>query len=838
MGRALTALGALAALALLAACGGGGGGGGGGAPALPSNVSCTSAHLLRGNTCINPAQRTSLASAADSLNEWSNDPGFDTQPVLEQMKAHYAYGVNGVGFNGAGVTVALIADAIDASGVKLALQDADGNTRPVRISSITHNGATLNAGTIPLNCGQGDNTCLGSELAPLMVGKVLNAAVTNTANVRGVAPGAKILDIPYGYLQRDFCRSNPTCLDDATQAAAEAYVGLMGSAMNAALAHEDKPRYINLLYAHASDEGRYLPVYGQGETPTGNNLQFLQHMMATMGAAVWQGGAPASGEDTRSVFVVQAGGDYGYTTRRTCANFNDGSTRSCGPDGGQPADNPRIYGLLPRIAELVDTSGVPMGSDLAATFLTVVGLDSVPDNGQYPLLDAIDTDSNRCGDAKAWCLAAPSENIKVYGGRTVVNLGGGSAPLIIDRIRQAYAGVDYAAALVTGALALVDSAFNAEGDMVSPVAIRKRLLDTADKSGRYANQDEYGQGALDIEAALGPVGSSSMPTGASASFGPLGLVGSVQAPGLPLAGLTLALPGHALSMLGETKVMTLDSQGFPFFLQLRDLAHAPLGHASLFSDMAASTAAQGPATIARSESGALDISAGVGSGAAWGSALTPQHLAQGGQGNLAGQLAAGAHLAVSPLMASSLEAGDTGHVAVRASFGQQSIAAMACTQRHTQRGQDSVQGNGDNACMALGWDWHSDSFGLSVRAHALDSRGGLYRYGARCFGGSCAGGGATATELGLGGFAKLSQGLRLGWNYWHGWADDLDGGSDLVRYAGLGHSAGSIALEGASGSLESVCTATPSRRRQPAAGASRAARLRRQCLLRPPRPAP
>ena len=163
-------------------------------------------------------------------------------------------------------------------------------------------------------------------------------------------------------------------------------------------------------------------------------------------------------------------------------------------------------------------------------------------------------------------------------------------------------------------------------------------------------------------------------------------------------------------------------------------------------------------------------------------------------------LAAGAHLAVSPLMASSLEGTGTSHVAVRASFGQQSVAAMACTQRHTEVEQGQVQGDGANACLALGWDWNrGDSFGLSVRTHVLDSRGGLYRYGTRCFGGSCGGGGAGATELGLGGFAKLSGGLRLGWNWWHGWADDLDGGSDVVRYSGLGHSAGSLALESADG---------------------------------------
>ena len=150
----------------------------------------------------------------------------------------------------------------------------------------------------------------------------------------------------------------------------------------------------------------------------------------------------------------------------------------------------------------------------------------------------------------------------------------------------------YAAALVTGALALVDSAFNADAASVSPIAVRKRLLDTADRSGIYNAPAIYGQGVLDIQAALSPQGSMTTP----APPGSLGL-GSVRDPGLPLAGLGLALPGHALAMLGDTRVMTLDSHGFPFYVQLRQLAHMPLAHASLFADMAASTMAQGSAAI-------------------------------------------------------------------------------------------------------------------------------------------------------------------------------------------------------------------------------------------------
>ena len=821
-GRTLAVLGALASLGL-AACGGGGGGGGAPAPVLPpvSNGpgGCTTYVLLDNRSCTYPGERASLASAADSLAEWNNDLGFSTQPALEIIKAHYAYSTGNTGFDGSGVTVAVLSDSV-AGATKPGLQEADGTSRVTRIGTIPYDPRrdhldaislnALDAGHLPNNnlvdgrygaggrtdCGWTSGTpytCWGTAAASIIAGKTLDSSLSAGASLMGVAPGAHLLDIPEEGLYRNYCsynphisgssgpRYSPVGCNSSAKHDNEAHASILAAAMRAALTHEDnKARYI---YSYRSNYprgtngsgpfGRYLPVYGDGEGPAGENLEYQQRLLEHLGAVVWQGGPYASAD--RSVFVFPAGDDampHSPSIVYVCADFTSGA-ESCATTLWH---DPRLYAMLPRIAQLVGSPSVPRGSDLAATFLTVVALGSTADaNGDYP----IHSGSNRCGRAAAWCLAAPGQDLKTYS-------GGANTQLLT--------GTSYAAALVTGALALVDSAFNEDTDTISPTAIRKRLLDTADREGIYATGAIYGQGLVNIQAALSPQGTSAMPS----PPGGLGLTSTVRAgASLPLHGLALALPGHALDLLGATRVMTLDSQGFPFYLQLRDLAHAPFASGSLHADMMAPRVAQGPAAVAPIASGLLDISAGVGSSAAWGSALTPQHLAQGGQ---AGGLAAGAHLAVSPLMASSLEAGDTSHVAVRASFGQQAISALACTQRHTQRGQDSVQGSGDNACMALGWDWNSgDSFGLSVRAHALDSRGGLYRYGARCFGGSCAGGGATATELGLGGFAKLSQGLRLGWNYWHGWADDLDGGSDVVRYAGLGHSAGSIALEGADG---------------------------------------
>ena len=107
--------------------------------------------------------------------------------------------------------------------------------------------------------------------------------------------------------------------------------------------------------------------------------------------------------------------------------------------------------------------------------------------------------SNFCGrlpanwDSARWgrhyCLAAPG-TVNATSNRP-------------DYAYQGTEGTSFAAPIVTGALALLIERFRGQ---VGHTAIAKRLVDTADNTGRYAQVEIYGAGRLDLQAALSPVG--------------------------------------------------------------------------------------------------------------------------------------------------------------------------------------------------------------------------------------------------------------------------------------------------------------------------------------------
>ena len=88
-------------------------------------------------------------------------------------------------------------------------------------------------------------------------------------------------------------------------------------------------------------------------------------------------------------------------------------------------------------------------------------------------------------------------------------------------------------------------------------AVVKRMLDTADRSGRYADLETYGAGHLDLEAALSPVGT--LNAGQSA---------------LALSRTTLQVPAAFGSVAGHVEnveIASFDEQDFPFWVPVATL---------------------------------------------------------------------------------------------------------------------------------------------------------------------------------------------------------------------------------------------------------------------------
>ena len=165
---------------------------------------------------------------------------------------------------------------------------------------------------------------------------------------------------------------------------------------------------------------------------------------------------------------------------------------------------------------------------------------------------AITSYSNRCGVAASFCLAAPGGsggNDRVYGPL--------APPADAEPDTYYYgasAGTSFAAPLVSGSLALLKSMFPTVGND----ELVNRLLQTANRTGIYADSSIYGQGLLDLDAATAPVGALALAMGDSVDDGFTPLDSN------QLSATPAAIGDTLTSALGNLTFTAFDELGFPF----------------------------------------------------------------------------------------------------------------------------------------------------------------------------------------------------------------------------------------------------------------------------------
>ncbi|NQV21663.1 MAG: S8 family serine peptidase [Rhodospirillales bacterium] len=173
--------------------------------------------------------------------------------------------------------------------------------------------------------------------------------------------------------------------------------------------------------------------------------------------------------------------------------------------------------------------------DLAGGYLAAVAVD---DSG------AITSWSDRCGISQAYCLAAP-------GAAVISTKSNGTY--------GAWSGTSFSAPIVSGAVAVIAQ----QWPYLQSSAVTQILLTTANKSGIYSNTAVYGQGLLDMNAALTPAGEVLLAGSGTTSTSGGGLSASVSSTAFGNFGAR----GH--------KVVVLDSYRRDFGLSTSALIDRP-----------------------------------------------------------------------------------------------------------------------------------------------------------------------------------------------------------------------------------------------------------------------
>ena len=427
-------------------------------------------------------------------------PEFQNQYGLTEIKAHYAYAR---GATGEGVTLGIVDSGVDPNHPKFEGRLESGNVE----------GYDPDFDTCDNRASEG--TCLslvghGTFVAGIMAAgrrATPDAGAAGESAIHGVAFDADVVSVGFrdaGEILEDILGENPTpeqirdlpaliqnIESDLERQFASAFEGLNGrvTAVNASFG---LPGNIEDFDAGALRERfpNVIEAIAQADTPAG----------------------------ARTIYVWAAGNSNGEVN----------------PDGSSvSATSVEITAGLPvRIPELRGHS------------LAVVATDRQGRIAEF---------SNRCGIARAFCLAAPGVGVT---GPVPGFYCADGAPECYLSLEES--GTSSAAPFVTGGIGLLTQHYR---NQLGNDEIVERMLATADRTGEYADSDLYGQGFLDLDAATRPVGDTRVLSGRSLS-GP-------SAPSTASVFHLGGAYGDALARaLASREVASFDDLDAPFFRPL------------------------------------------------------------------------------------------------------------------------------------------------------------------------------------------------------------------------------------------------------------------------------
>ena len=247
--------------------------------------------------------------------------------------------------------------------------------------------------------------------------------------------------------------------------------------------------------------------------------------------------------------LAQAGTTAANRVILVLAAGNNGSLRFPGsataPGAAAPKDSPNVISGFGAVFP-----------ELQSHMLAVVALDQ---DGTIAIY------SNRCGIAKAFCLAAPGSRIL-------------TATYTGDDKYSPIDGTSFSAPIISGSLAVLREYFRGQ---LGNTEVVQRLLATANRTGIYNDSDVYGHGLVDLDAATRPVGV--VITGLSQHAAPIALSGLVA---------PAAYGGAIQQGLRGIEIAGFDALGHPFWYPVSALVQSQRDYSFLAHRLAQPLAEQ------------------------------------------------------------------------------------------------------------------------------------------------------------------------------------------------------------------------------------------------------